>query len=297
MSFLRKMFSGRVQTQDPRRYVIEAMLGAMEADGDVTEDEMASLQGNLEGHELFAGLTRDEVSRFVDLAADAIREAGGGQARLPEIAKGLPSRTQRLTAYGMACEVCVSDRELAEAEIDYLDALQSALGLDEGEAKEVFEAARAHSGLLTLEEKTSKMKAIMPRFVDCMALMAAADGEIHHQERLGIRAVLRNIPDMAVLTGDELDQTIEASLDKVSGSDVEAELASIAKVIATPADRYWTTVYMMIIALADGNSDWREVSFLETAKSTFELTDYQMDVAMDTARQFPAVELGGEVPE
>ena len=197
----------------------------------------------------------------------------------------------------MACEVCVADRDLAEAEIDFLDNLQHAFGLDEVEAKELFEAARKHSGLLTLEEKTAKMRALMPRFVDCMALMAAADGEVHHQERLGIRAVLRNIPDMSVLTADELDEAIEVAFERVAGKDVKTELDAIAKVIALAADRYWTVVYMMIIALADGKGDWREVAFLEATKQTFELSDYQMDVAMDTARQFPSVELGGEVPE
>jgi uncharacterized tellurite resistance protein B-like protein len=296
MSFLRKMFSGRVKTDDPRRYLIEAMLGAMEADGDVTEEEMATLQGNLESHELFQGLTGEEVQRFTDLAADAIRDAGGGRNRLNDIAKGLPGRSQRLAAYALACEICVADRDLAEAEIDFLDEMQSKLGLDEKEAKEVFEAARQHSGLLTLEEKTTKMKSLMPRFVECMALMAMADGEVHHEERLGIRAVLRNIPDMAVLTPEELEGAIDKALSGVDGKDPAGELGAIAKVIELPADRYWTTVYMMIVALADGKSDWREVKFLEAIKKSFELTDYQMDVAMDTARQFPAVELGGIAP-
>ena len=80
MSFLRKMFSGKVSQEDPRRFLVECMLGAMEADGDVSEPEMEALQRNLEEHDLFTGLTRDEVQRFVDLAADAIREAGGGRS-------------------------------------------------------------------------------------------------------------------------------------------------------------------------------------------------------------------------
>jgi tellurite resistance protein len=170
------------------------------------------------------------------------------------------------------------------------------LALDEGEAKEVFEAARQRSGLLTLEEKTAKMRNLMPRFVDCMALMAAADGELHDEERYGIRAVLRNIPDMAVLTAEELDEAIDAALARVTGRDPADELAGIAKVIDGPADRYWTAVYMMIVALADGKSDWREVAFLESAKKSFALSEFQMDVAMDTARQFPAVAIGGEAP-
>lgn len=297
MSFLRKMFSGRVQTDDARRYLIEAMLGAMEADGDVTEDEMAALQRHLEDHELFKGLTGDELNRFVDLAAEAIRTAGGGRARLGDIAKGLPSRAQRLTAYSLACEICVADRSLAEAEIDFLDDLQNKLGLDEGEAKEVFEASRRKQGMPTLEEKSEKMRMMMPRFVDCMALMAAADGEIHDEERRGILAVLRNIPDMQVLTSEELEEAVDVALERVASGDESSQLRGVAQVIEQPADRYWTTVYMMIVALADGKSDWREVAFLESAKKTFALSDYQMDVAMDTARQFPSVALGGHAPD
>ena len=102
MSFLRKMFSGQVKTDDTRRFLIEAMLGAMEADGDVTEDEMATFQSSLENHDLFKGLTGEEIERFIDLAAASIRDGGGGKARLPDIAKNLPSRSQRLAAYAMA---------------------------------------------------------------------------------------------------------------------------------------------------------------------------------------------------
>ena len=296
MSFLRKMFSGRVTADDPRRFVVEAMLGAMEADGDVTEEEVATLEGNLGSHPLFEGLSGEELSRMVDSAADAIRTGGGGKARLDTIASGLPSRQQRLAAYSMACEICVADRQLAEAEIDYLDRLQAAFALDDAEAKEVFEAARQHSGLMTLEEKSARVREMLPSFVRCMALMAAADEEVHHEERLGMRAVLGNIPDMAVLTTAELEEAIDVALDRVSGKDVGAELASIAGSIKTASDRYWTAVYTMIIALADGKTDWREIEFLAKLKATFALSDTQMDAAMTTAKQFPAVDLGGVAP-
>ncbi len=296
MSFLRKMFSGKVGTDDPRRFLVEAMLGAMEADGDVSEEEMATFEGTLASHSLFQGLSGEEIGRFTDIAADAIREAGGGKGRFAAMAKGLPSRHQRLTAYAMACEVCVSDKQLAETEIDYLDGLQSALGLEEMEAKEVFEAARRHSGLMTLEEKTEKVRTLMPAFVKCMALMAAADEEIHHEERLGMGAVLRAIPDMQVLTGAEIDEAVEVALERIAGKNNKDELKAIAKEVQLNADRYWVTVYTMIIALADGKKDWREIEFLANLRATFGLSDKQMDLAMQTAAQFPAVQLGGEAP-
>jgi uncharacterized tellurite resistance protein B-like protein len=297
MSFLRKMFSGRVSAEDPRRFLVESMLGAMEADGDVTEEEMATFEGSLANHPLFQGLSGEELGRLTEIAADAIRVAGGGRARLPAIAAGLPSRNQRLAAYAMAAEVCVADRELAESEIDFLDGMQTAFALEETEAKEMFEAARKHSGLLTLEEKSEKVRYLMPAFVKCMALMAAADGEIHHEERLGMRAVLGNIPDMAVLTGAELDEAIEVALERIAGKDNKSELAEVAKEITQTSDRYWVAVYVMIIAHADGKHDWREIEFLKNLEKTFGLTDRQMDTAMNVASQFPAVELGGRAPD
>lgn len=297
MSFLRKMFSGRVNTEDPRRFLVESMLGAMEADGDVTEEEMATFEGSLANHPLFEGLSGEELSRLTEIAADAIRVAGGGKARLPAIAEGLPSRSQRLAAYAMAAEVCISDKELAESEIEYLDGMMTAFSLDENEAKEVFEAARQHTGLLTLEEKSEKVRQLLPAFVRCMALMAAADEEIHHEERIGMRAVLRNIPDMSVLTGAEIDEAIDVAIERVAGKDSKAELAEVAAEISQASDRYWVAVYTMIIALADGKNDWREVEFLANLKKTFGLDEQQMDIAMRTAAQFPAVELGGLAPD
>jgi uncharacterized tellurite resistance protein B-like protein len=297
MSFLRKMFSGKVSAEDPRRYLAEAMLGAMGADGDVSDEEMTTFEANLANHPLFAGLSGDELSRLTDMAADAIGEAGGGKQRLPAIAKGLPSRTQRLAAYSMACEVCVADRELAESEIAFLDSMQAAFALDDMEAKETFEAARQHSGLLTLEEKSEKVRFLMPAFVRCMALMASADEEVHHEERLAMRSVLRAIPDMAVLTHAELDEAIDVAFDRIKGKTSKDELAEIASDVAQQSDRYWVTVYTMIVALADGKQDWREVEFLANLKSTFKLTDTQMDAAMSTASQFPAVKLGGDAPD
>jgi uncharacterized tellurite resistance protein B-like protein len=296
MSFLRKMFSGSLQSDDPRRFLVEAMLAAMEADGDVSDEEMEVLHNNLEDSPLFEGMTGAQISRLVDMAADAIRQAGGGEKRLPHIAKGLASRSHRLAAYAMACDICVSDRELPEAEIRFLDGLQAALEIPDAEAEQLFEAARERSGLKTLEERTAVMRELMPRFVDCMALMAVSDEEIHEEEMVGVRAVLRNIPDMAVLTREELDAQIDKSFERIRGKDIESELSSIAKTITDPSDRYWTTVYMMIVALADGKTDWREVAFLKAAEQVFGLSDAQMDQAMGTATLFPAVELGGDAP-
>ena len=112
-----------------------------------------------------------------------------------------------------------------------------------------------------------------------------------------MRSVLRAIPDMGVLTHPELDEAIDVAFERISGKSSKAELEAVAAEVASQSDRYWVTVYVMIIALADGKQDWREVEFLANLKSTFALSDSQMDAAMQTASQFPAVKLGGDAPD
>jgi len=296
MSFLRKMFGGGVDETDPRRFLIETMLAAMGADGDITEEELATLDRTLAENELFRDLSSDARGRLIDISADAIGAAGGGLKRLDAIAEGLKGQMNQQLGYAMACEICVSDGQLPESEIRFLDGLQAALRLDDGTAKEIFDGVRSDSGLQTVEERAEHMRQLMPRFVDCMALMAAADGEVHDEELVGVRAVLGSIPDMAVLSSDELNDAIVAAFDRLGDVDLPEAIGEAAKVISNPTDRYWTTVYMMIICLADGKADWREVAFLSTTRDAFGLDDELMDHAMRAASHFPATELGGALP-
>ena len=296
MSFLRKMFSAGLQEDDPRGFLVEAMLGAMEADGEVTEEEMQVLQKNLDEHELFQGLTGEQTARLIDRAADAIREAGGGDKRATAIAEGLPSRGYRLTAYALACEVCVSDNELPEAEIRFLESLQTSLGIPDDDAKDLFDGARQDSGLLTLEEKTAKMHDMLPLLVEGMALMAAADERIEEDELDMMRLVLGKIPDMAVLTPEELEEAIQVGFERTRNANTDERLHAIAETVLSASDRYWMSTYMMIIALADGKTDWREVGFLKNVQDIFDLGDDAMDQGMATAALFPGVEIGGMAP-
>ncbi len=101
---------------------------------------------------------------------------------------------------------------------------------------------------------------------------------------------------MAVLSSDELNDAIVNSFNRVKDKDLGEAIGEAACIITAGTDRYWTTVYMMIICLADGKADWREVAFLSTTRDAFGLTDELMDHAMQAASLFPATELGGEVP-
>jgi uncharacterized membrane protein YebE (DUF533 family) len=296
MGFLRSMFGSGLTEDDPRRYLVEAMVAAIEADGQVTDGELSALHQKLEKNEAFASLSSDARERLVDQAADAVEAAGGGRGRVEAIAKGLPSRSERLLAYTLACDLCVSDDDLAEKEIAYLEALQGALGIPDDEAQGIFEAARRGSAVLTIEERADKTKVLIPRFLEAMALMTLADGKIDDSETERIEMVIKHIADMRALDEAQLHDEVVAAFDRVGSRDVGQVLSEIAAAITNPTDRFWTTTYMMIISIADKDEDWQELGLLGRAQKEFGLTSAQMDAAMKIATQFPKVKITGRAP-
>src|SRR5256885_17094533 len=95
---------GGLRPNDPRRFLIEAMVGAMHADGVADPREAQMVQQQIANHPLFKGLGAAAARTLIDLSNDAIRFAGSAVSRAPAIAKGLPARIHRLAAHGLTGE-------------------------------------------------------------------------------------------------------------------------------------------------------------------------------------------------
>jgi len=296
MSFLRTMFGSGLTKDDPRAFLVEAMVGAIDADGEVHDSELAKLHEKLDQHEVFAGLTKDTKERLVDQAAEALESAGGAKNRIEAIGKGLHSRAERVIAYTLACEICVADNEMKESEIPYLEALQTALGLPDSEAQELFESVRKSSGIFTIEERVKRMQALMPRFIDAMVLLSLADGKVSDTEKETIATVLSHIADARSLGEKSLLDQVNESFNRLGSRNTQDVLNEICGVITSPTDRFWTLTYMMIIAVTDGAKDWQELGLLAQFQKAFGLDSKAMDSAMKIAVQFPNVRISGRVP-
>src|SRR5258705_6494591 len=96
------LLGGGLKPNDPRRFLIEAMVAAMNADGVIDEREIAVMEHRIATNPLFKGLGANAARTLIELSTDALEFAGSPIARAPAIAKGLPSRIHRLTAFGMA---------------------------------------------------------------------------------------------------------------------------------------------------------------------------------------------------
>ncbi len=284
--FIRRIYGGGLRPNDPRRLLVEAMVAAMRADGTIDPREMRVLEDNISEHDLFGGLDQESAKALIEMANESLDLAGSSVKRVDAIARGLPSRAHRLAAYAVACEVCLADAQIAPPEQQYLDALRQALLIDDEEARRIEEAARQRKGMLVVEGMTREIAALVPRFIDCMALMAAADGVVRDDERQAIRDVLRGIGDMATVGDQQLDELIEQSFARIGGGSVIVQIEGMAREIRGSADRYWATVYIMVVALVEGWNSIRQVRVISAVKESFGLTTNQMTRAMENARLF-----------
>jgi tellurite resistance protein len=286
VTLLSKMYGGSLRPSDPRRFLVEAIVGAMSADGVIQPAELEVMERNLQEHEMFAGLGQQVLTMLVEMARESIELAGGCLRRLPAIARGLPSHSHRLAAFAVACEVSFADGSSPE-EVAYLGHLRTVLMLGDEEAKEIWEASQRSRGLQKVEELTRDLQSLLPWFLECMALVAAMDGQVTQAERNAVAGVLKHMGDMSSLGDREITDAVDSAFRRIHGKDPETELRNVAAAFRASTDRYWAAIYMMVVAVAEGYSNWRQIWLLASAQDAFKLTDADMDRGMATAKLFP----------
>jgi uncharacterized tellurite resistance protein B-like protein len=285
---LREMMGGSLRPSDPRRFLVEAMIGAMNADGHADRSELEVLRHQLAAHDLFAGLPESAADMLIDMGTEAIRFAGDGARRVGAIAKGLPSRTHRLAAYAMACEVSAADGGIDDAEGRYLESLRAALSIGERESQVLLEGARGGRAMAALEQRVGRLRELWPVVIDCLALQLAAERTPTEVDAESIRAVLSELPDVTALP-DEVDAAVQRSLRDAGArcAQLPAELSRLAGSVPYPMDRYWCAVYLMMVERARGRDQWPAVPFLCQLQQSFGLTDVEMERASQDARLLP----------
>jgi uncharacterized tellurite resistance protein B-like protein len=282
------LLGGGLRPNDPRRFLIEAMIGAMNADGVVDPRETAAVERQIASHPLFAGLGPGAARTLIDLSNDAIRFAGSAFGRTPAIAKGLPARIHRLAAYGMAAEVAVADEQLVDGELQFLEALRIALRIAPLESEALVNEAR--SGRLSeyLDDRYQRIKSLVPVACEVFALRALGRGMANDEERFRIRDFFSAIPDLT-LTRDDLEAELFRAFRKPRARDAQvfSELSSVAATLPDPVDRYWMMVYTLVAELPATVPSWRVIPFTGVMQAAFQITDTDMELAVVDALTFP----------
>jgi hypothetical protein len=285
---VRDLLGGSLRPNDPRRFLIEAMIGAMNADGVVDAREAAVLERQIAEHPLFHGIGANAARTLIDLSNDAIRFAGSAFGRAPAIAKGLPARIHRLAAFGMAAEVATADDELVEGELTFLEALRIALRIAPMEAEQLMAAAQARQLAPYLDDRYLRIKNLIPIAAEVFALRALARGVATDDHRFKVRDFFAAIPDL-VLSRDELDSELYRAFRRPRAPDAQvfSELARVASGLPDPVDRYWIVVYTLVAELPATVPSWRVIPFMGVMQAAFQVTDTDMELAVVDALSFP----------
>jgi uncharacterized tellurite resistance protein B-like protein len=286
---VRDLLGGSLRPNDARRFLIEAMIGAMHADGAVDARETAVLERQIAKHPLFQGLGATAARTLIELSNDAIRFAGSASGRAPAIAKGLPARIHRVAAFGMAAEVAASDQRLQQGELTFLEALRIALRIAPAEAEQLATAAQAGQLGAYLDDRYLRIKNLIPIAAEVFALRALARGMATDEQRFKVRDFFAALPDL-VLSRDELDAELYRAFRRPRAPDAQVfgELARVAGGLPDPVDRYWMIVYTLVAELSAAVSSWRIIPFMGVMQAAFQVTDTDMELAVVDALSFPA---------
>jgi hypothetical protein len=280
---------GALRPNDPRRFFIEAMLGAMMADGVADPREVDAVHKQITEHPLFAGLGPAAARTLVDLSNDAIRFAGNAVSRAPAIARGLPARIHRLAAYGMAAGVAVADEHVVDGEFRFLEALRIALRIAPVEAEAVVTAARSGRLAQYLDERYQRLRSLVSIAAEIFALRALARSTNKDEHRFQVRDFFAAIPDLA-LGQDELDAELYRAFrrPRPPGAQVSSELARVAQGMPDPVDRYWMIVYALVAEMPATVASWRVIPFIGVMQSALQIVETDMELAVVDALTFPA---------
>ena len=286
---MKDLLGGSLRPNDPRRFLIEAMVGAMYADGVADEREQQMVHQQIASHALFQGLGAGAAKTLIDLSNDAIQFAGSAVARTPAIAKGLPARIHRLAAYGMAAEVAAADEQIVEGELRFLEALRIALRISPGEAERIVHAARIGQLATYLDDRYLRAKSMVSVAAEVFALRALARAQATDEHRFRVRDFFAAIPDLAMKT-DELDAELYRSFRRPRAPDAQVygELSRVAQTLPDPVDRYWIVVYTLVAEQPATVPSWRVIPFMGVMQAAFQIVDTDMELAVVDALTFPA---------
>jgi hypothetical protein len=286
---VKDLLGGGLRPNDPRRFLIEAMIGAMFADGVADPREIAEVERQIATHPMFTGLGASAARKLVELSNDAIHFAGSANGRAPAIAKGLPARIHRLAAFGMAAEVALADDEVVTGELNFLEALRIALRISPVEAEAIVHAAHAGQLAPFLDDRYLRVKTLISVACEVFALRALARAMATDEHRFRVRDFFAAIPDLA-LSKDELDAELYRSFRRPRAADAQVfgELSRVATSLPDPVDRYWIVVYALVAELPATIPSWRVIPFIGVLQAAFQITDTDMELAVVDALTFPA---------
>ena len=248
--------------------LVEAMLLAAMADGQVSQLEMQTLLRRVLERPEFEGTRPEELNALVEDSARRLAAAKDLESVLASLRARLPDHKNRLLAFGLAAAVALADHRATRSELGLLKTFQAAFGISEDEVAHVVEVVEQGGSLAeALGEPLERL------YAEVMVLVTAADGRLKEAE---VRALVESLAADPLFHGvspQRAQSFISESVGALAAEGLPQRLQVLAHGLTTHAQRVKAYRLATRIAHAAGEPSVQEQRILDLLQATFGLAD------------------------
>jgi len=252
--------------------LVEMMLLAAMADGDISDNEMQTLLRRVIERPEFEGTRSDELNALVESSAKSLASAKDLSAILASLRERLPDHKNRMLAFGLAAAVAFADKRATRAELGLLKTFQAALGISEDEVAQLIDVVEKGGSLAeALGEPLERL------FAEVMVLVSAADGRMKEAETRALVESFVADPLFHDVSPERAQAFVSEAVAALATEGLPRRLTVMAHGLSTHAQRLKAFRLAMKIANASGNASVPELKILDLLQATFGLADDEVE--------------------
>ena len=252
--------------------LVESMLLAAAADGEVSQVELESMLGRVIKRPEFEGTKPGELKTLVEEGAARLASAEKLDDVLASLRERLPEHPNRVLAFGLAAGVVFADRKTDRAELGLLKTLQAGLGISEEEVAQAFGVVeRGGSMAEALAQPLERL------YAEVMVLVSASDGVLKAAEVNALVESFAADPLFHDVSPERAQAYVAGAVEALSRDGMPKRLAVLARGIVTHTQRLRAFRLAVRIAMASGRPSPAEARVLELLQATFGLADDEVE--------------------
>jgi tellurite resistance protein len=253
---------------DRNAALVEVMLLAAMADGQLTEGSIQALLRRVLERPEFDGTAPEEISDLLERSVKRLASESSLEAILQQLRERLPTHQNRLLAFGLAAAVALSDQRATRAELGLLKTFQAALGISEDEVAELVDVIESGRSLNeVLGEPLERL------YAEVMVLVTAADGKVKTAESRALIESLASDPLFQEIDAARAQSYLSDSVQALAEQGLPERLRVLAHGLTTHPQRVRAFGLATRIAHSSGKASAAELRVLDMLQATFGLAD------------------------
>ncbi|MHB8873092.1 MAG: tellurite resistance TerB family protein [Myxococcaceae bacterium] len=254
--------------KDRNAALVECMLLAAMADGEVSDVELRTLLRRVIERPEFEGTAPEELNALVEGSVKKLAGARDLEQILSSLRTRLPDHNTRMLAFGLAAAVGFADHRATRAELGLLKTFQAALGISEDEVARIIDVIEKGGSLAeALGEPLERL------YAEVMVLVTAADGKVKEPEARALVESFAADPVFSDVSAERAQAFVSESVAALVSEGMPSRLTHLAHGLTTHAQRTRAFRLAMRIANASGHASVPELKMLDLLQATFGLAD------------------------